>query len=165
MKSLATLSRGSLLTAAIAAFLSGCGATNPCVGHHGGLCTSPRLIYGVTRNRDQVAPTKQTLRDQKLAGKYLREPPSARDVLPSITPSLAAATSRPDRGAAQPLISTVSANTPTGPQPLLSQPHILRVWIAPWSRNGTLHFPGYVYTVVTPEKWIFAPAKGKTPLP
>jgi len=163
MKSTHSIFRGSAITIVIAAALSGCSATNPCVGHHGGLCTSPRLIYGVTRNRDQVAPTKRTLQNQEKAYKYLHEPPSSRDLLPSITPTLASSGTK--TAPAQPLISGAMQDFSSGPQPLLSQPHILRVWIAPWSRNGTLHFPGYVYTIVTPEKWIFAPAKGKTPLP
>jgi len=164
MNSLTPVFRASIFTTVIATLLSGCGVTNPCVGHHGGLCTSPRLIYGVTRNRDQVAPSKQTLRNQERAYQYLHEPPSSRDLLPSITPTLASS-SASKTAIAQPLISSTTQSFSNGPQPLLSQPHILRVWIAPWSHDGTLHFPGYIYTIVTPEKWIFAPTNGKTPLP
>ena len=150
-----------------AILLAGC-AAHPCDGKHGGICTSPRLVWGVTRNRDQVNPTKQTLRDQQRAAKLLREQPSKKDILPSISdasilykePSNSVSTgSLSQRG------SSSGPRSPTGEMPLLTQPKVIRVWIAPWSHENTLHFPGYVYRVVQPEQWRFAPSRGTTPVP
>lgn len=152
---------------ASALFLVGC-AAQPCDGKHGGICTSPRLVWGITRNRDQVNPTKQTLRDQNRADKLLHSPPSKKDVLPSISESStvfkepSAAVSVGSSGQRSSVAGPLS---PTGQMPLLTQPKVIRVWIAPWSHENTLHFPGYVYRVVQPEQWRFAPSGGTTPVP
>lgn len=146
--------------------LSGC-AAHPCDGKHGGICTSPRLVWGVTRNRDQVNPTKNTLRDQNRARKLLHEKPSQKDLLPSISP-----VSMVSKGAKNGLTATVQDTALTGnpairhgQMPLLTQPRIIRVWIAPWSHQNTLHFPGYVYRVVQPQQWKYASSRGTTPVP
>lgn len=140
--------------------LSGCASVNPCNGKHGGICSAPREVYGVTNNRDQVNPTKRTLKNQHAVAKLLREKPTKNDLLPAIsTPHII------QREGNSPALMGSDYAPLGGPKPLLTQPRILRVWIAPWSRNGSLHFPGYVYTIVTPEKWAFAPAKGETPVP
>lgn len=157
----------SMLALGVATLLlTGC-ATDACDGKHGGICTSPRLVWGVTRNRDQVNPTKRTLRDQNRARKLLHEKPSRRDRLPSISPTskvIKGQTSSTGSGA---LADSTSTNPPirSGQMPLLTQPRIIRVWIAPWSHQNTLHFPGYVYRVVQPEQWRYAPAGGTTPVP
>lgn len=148
-----------LSTLVLPVILSGCASVNPCDGKHGGACSPPREIYGATNNRDQINPTKRTIKEQDAITRLLREKPSKNDVLPSISaPHIISkeASSHP---------MTADYPSMSGPQPLLTQPRILRVWIAPWSRDGSLHFPGYVYTIVTPEKWVFAPAGGETPVP
>lgn len=139
--------------------LSGCASVNPCDGKHGGICSPPREVYGVTNNRDQVHPTKRTIKEQDAVAKLLRSKPTKNDLLPSISTHNIIS----HGPASHPMVS--SYQPMKGPEPLLSQPRILRVWIAPWSRNGSLHFPGYVYTIVTPEKWVFAPSNGETPVP
>ncbi len=148
-----------ILLAGMAIALTGCATTNPCDGKHGGICTPPREVYGVTDNRDQVHPTNETMEEQRRAIKLLHEKPSKRDILPAISP----ASILSQGGEVGPLTQEYQAHK--GPQPLLSQPHVLRVWIAPWSHKGNLHFPGYVYTIVSPEQWVFAPHKGQTPIP
>jgi len=155
----------ALTVVALGSLLAGC-ATNPCDGKHGGICTSPRLVWGITRNRDQVNPTAATLKDERQAQKLLREKPSKKDELPSISPH-----SIVSKGSVSQTVAgyaETDASVPPGPSgqmPLLTQPRIIRVWIAPWSHGNTLHFPGYVYRVVQPEQWRFAPPRGTTPVP
>lgn len=163
--------------------LSGCAsAVNPCKDEYGGLCTSPREMYGVTRNRDQVNPTKEVLANQKKAGVLINTPPAPSENLPSISPGKS---STPDKKDLLP--SSVLKNEGTGdpggvvnvqgpyatdsfggqntPLPLLRQPKVLRVWIAPYiGQDNNLHFPGYVYTVIQPGTWTFgASSEGAQP--
>ena len=171
-----------ILSAIAAASLAGCAADpKPCDGTHGGLCVSSREMYGVTRNRDQVNPTKNVLKAQQEAGRLINSPPKAKDELPSIHPmsptsvsavtpqksnvtsglaggdSAASAASIPGDGPATALYSPSLA-----PKPLLTQPRVLRVWIAPYEGvNGNLHFPGFVYTVIDPQHWVFGPGSDK----
>ena len=42
----------------------------------------------------------------------------------------------------------------TSDGPLLSQPIVLRVWIAPWEdASGNLRWPGYVFSELRPQRW------------
>lgn len=44
----------------------------------------------------------------------------------------------------------------SNPIPLLEQPKVLRIWIAPWvDQNETLNYPSYKFTEITPRKWNF----------
>ena len=184
--------RTILLLGAIAAasLLAGCASvTNPCKSKYGGLCTSPREMYGVTRNRDQVNPPKDVLKNQQRAQKLINTQPKPSEKLPSIVASKAMSRAAAPAAAATPsgskLPSTVlaarSAQKPapgpggvvdppqphgpymTGyfggqntPLPLLRQPKVIRVWVAPYvGQNDQLHFPGYIYSVIQPRTWTF----------
>lgn len=156
--------RTAALVAVIGAGLAGCAATNPCNGRHGGLCAPSREIWGVTRNRDQVNPTAKTVEAQRDAARLIREKPSKNDKLPPISAiNIIGKGGAAAAGKGKLLQGAYPAKT--GPEPLLRQPKIEKVWVAPWTRGNTLHFPGYLYTIVTPEKWVFAPARGETPVP
>ncbi len=150
-------------TGACLAALTGCAITNPCDGKHGGLCSAPREVYGVTNNRDQVNPTPKVLKAQRQAARLINEKPTSKDELPSIRPHQTYSSSH--AGGSGPMTRQYQTSSMTGPRPLLSQPKVMRVWIAPWSHKGNLHFPGYVYTIVRPEQWVFAPHKAVTPVP
>lgn len=171
MKTHSPLVRLPILLSCLSALaLSGCASVHPCDGKHGGICTSPRSVWGITRNRDQVNPTKSTLKTQKQAVKLLHQKPAAKDELPSISPG-----NTVNREASLLRGPAVAAGSPPGPvgnpqiakgqMPLLTQPKVIRIWIAPWSHGNTLHFPGYLYRVVQPEQWRYAPSRGTTPVP
>jgi conjugal transfer pilus assembly protein TraV len=168
------------LCALSVAALGGCAAAvNPCKDKYGGLCTSPREMYGVTRNRDQVNPTPDVLKNQEKAGELINSTPKPSEKLPSIQPAHPLS---PTAGASSPsglLPSTVMSSElaqgsgPGGvvhpgpyatdsfggqntPMPLLRQPKVLRVWVAPYvGTDDTLHFPGYIYSVIQPGTWTF----------
>ncbi|UTH74239.1 TraV family lipoprotein [Chromobacterium sp. IIBBL 290-4] len=43
-----------------------------------------------------------------------------------------------------------------GPAPVLEPASVLRVWVAPYVDEASqLHWPGYVFTEVTPRQWSF----------
>lgn len=188
--------RTILLLSAIAAasLLGGCAsAVNPCKSKYGGLCTSPRAMYGVTRNRDQVNPPKDVLKNQQTAQKLINTPPKPSEKLPSIVATKA----MPAKASQSKLPSTVLGAVPaqkagpgpggvvdppqphgpymTGyfggqntPLPLLRQPKVIRVWVAPYvGENDQLHFPGYIYSVIQPRTWTFGygSQSAKPPMP
>lgn len=48
----------------------------------------------------------------------------------------------------------ISSNS--GPVPVLEEPQVMRVWIAPWvDDKKDLHWPSYLFTEVTPRRWSF----------
>lgn len=172
--------------------LGGCAsAVNPCKDKYGGLCTSPREMYGVTRNRDQVNPTPDVLKNQEKARDLIKTPPKPSESLPSINPTNplpAPGSSSPSAGLLPSTVMSSDAQTGSSlggnvrpgpyatdafggqntPMPLLRQPKVLRVWVAPYvGSDNTLHFPGYIYSVIQPGTWTFGEASqaAQPPMP
>jgi conjugal transfer pilus assembly protein TraV len=145
-------------------------------------------MYGVTRNRDQVNPVPDVRHNQEKASKLIRTPPAPSENLPSISgspkdgPAVSAPSDRlpSDVMARQqdealggrvktpgPYATDVFGGQNT-PLPLLRQPKVLRVWVAPYiGADNSLHFPGYVYTVIQPGTWTFGQASdgAQPPMP
>jgi len=157
--------------------LAGCGAAHPCIHGKGGVCIGPREVWGVTRHRDQVKPDKNTIKDQQLARKLLREKPSKKDELPSLHPGTASGetviqkTAETSAQGKDP-VSTTDTGTASllaplhYPKPLISQPKVLRVWVAPYrGPEGNLHFPGMVYSIITPQTWNFGQGSAHAQVP
>lgn len=175
--------KSRLLLAALVApmVLGACAAVNPCKGKYGGLCASPREVYGVTRNRDQVNPTKATLKSQAKAERLINSSPKPTEELPSIDAvnphTLPSNVMEHAHVSAD--LGKVSAITPSQggpisqidgthavPYPLLKQPQVARVWVAPFvDKQDQLHFPGYIYSVVKNDTWTFGKGSDKTTPP
>jgi conjugal transfer pilus assembly protein TraV len=154
--------------------LAACSSAHPCrdAKKDGGLCVGPREIYGLTSNRDQINPNKQTLKAQAQAAKLLDEPPSPHDQLPSIDDGVSgqnddstnglSSAGLTSVGAAPQVIAAASAGGSLGaalnnPRPLLTQPKVMRVWVAPYvGRKGDLHYPGYSFVVIHRQRWRFS---------
>ncbi len=170
MKTHLTLNRTWMLLG-LTALLAGCGAAHPCIHGKGGVCLNARTLYGITNHRDQVNPDKKTLQEDALARKLLREPPSQADKTPNLHPD----SDLESGGVVVP--QTSSAGVPGGtpgsllaplkyPKPLITQPRILRVWVAPYrGPEGNLHFPGMVYSILHPQNWNFAAGSARSPVP
>lgn len=48
----------------------------------------------------------------------------------------------------------------SNPVPVLEQPKVVRVWVAPWvDENETLNFPSYKFKEITTRKWNFGGAQ------
>lgn len=44
----------------------------------------------------------------------------------------------------------------SSPMPVLEQPKVLRIWVAPWKdENETLNWSSYLFTEITPRRWNF----------
>ncbi len=159
------MNRKWIIAALMPALLAGCATTTreACVHGKGGLCVSSREIYGATRNRDQINPDKNTLKAQQEAAKLIGSPPSSKDELPNIDAgpgiSTADTVSASEGSGSQGNGSTDPAallQPPHYPRPLITQPRVIRIWIAPYQGpQGNLHFPGLVYSIVTPQQWAF----------
>ncbi|PKY11834.1 type IV conjugative transfer system protein TraV [Acidithiobacillus marinus] len=157
--------------------LAGCAAAHPCIHGKGGVCLNARTMYGVTNHRDQVNPDKETLREDAMARKLLREPPSLADQTPNLHPNTAPTSGSSAQATGSSKISTSSAGVPGEtpgslmaplqyPKPLITQPSVLRVWVAPYrGPEGNLHFPGVVYSILHPQHWDFAAGSARVPVP
>lgn len=56
--------------------------------------------------------------------------------------------------------SPIVGEAPATGMPVLSEPKVLRVWIAPWEDNGkVLHDQSFVYAVADPGHWQVAHSK------
>lgn len=165
----------ALLLMSATALLAGCGAAHPCIHGKGGVCVGPREVWGITRHRDQVKPDKNTIKDQALARKLLRAAPSKQDELPDLHPQKNPSAEQSTQGSPtdgqdpSPSTGTGSASLLAPlhyPKPLISQPKVLRVWVAPYrGPGGNLHFPGMVYSIITPQSWTLGNGSAKAPVP
>ena len=148
--------------------LSGCAPAHPCIHGKGGVCVDPRSMWGITRHRDQVNPDKRTLKAQAEARKLLHSAPSKTDQLPNIDPQTAPTSGGLDNAKA---LQYTTNNTPLQaetryPKPLLTQPRVLRVWVAPYrGPDGNLHFPGMVYSIIQPQSWSLGQGSSRVPVP
>lgn len=178
----------TLLLLSSSLVLGACAAVNPCKSEYGGLCASPREIYGATRNRDQINPTEATRKNQQKAEDLINTPPKKDEKLPSIHPDnpntlpsnvMDSVQVSPDLGSIsaagvgpRPKISgdegpiTGLHDARNVPMPILKQPKVMRVWVAPFvDANNQLHFPGYIYSVVQDKTWTFGEGSDKTTPP
>lgn len=49
--------------------------------------------------------------------------------------------------------------SPNNPMPLLEPAQVLRIWVSPYADEmQDLHWPGYVFTEITPRRWSFGEA-------
>lgn len=54
------------------------------------------------------------------------------------------------------LFSKPQFQSASSPMPVLEQPKVLRIWVAPWKdQNETLNWGNYMFTEVTPRRWNF----------
>lgn len=180
---------GLALILAGAASLSGCfsAPVNPCEDKYGGICTSPRSVYGITNERDQVNPTAEVQANQTKAQEMLKTAPKPNEKLPDISSSGSSAADLPsnvmrrqqftgDLGVVAPApvgrggatVASPGAGSANAvgvtavhpkqhvPAPILEQPKVVRVWVAPYVDNqDNLNFPGYIYSVIQPKTWNF----------
>jgi conjugal transfer pilus assembly protein TraV len=54
------------------------------------------------------------------------------------------------------LFSKPQFQASSSPMPVLEQPKVLRIWVAPWKdENETLNWGSYMFTEITPRRWNF----------
>lgn len=97
----------------------------------GTVCKDPVEVYHMTEDRDHVG---QPSEKSEKKGDGVSDEQAPKDLL--LSGSMLAA--RP------------------GPKPILESSRVLRVWVAPWiDELNDLHWPGYLFTEVTPKRWAF----------
>lgn len=161
------------ILAGITGLLAGCGAAHPCIHGKGGVCLNARTMYGVTSDRDQVKPDKTTLKEDALARKLLRTAPTKEDQTPDLHPNSAPESSDDPAVTSSSSADAAPGNPPGGlmaplqyPKPLITQPKVLRVWVAPYrGPEGNLHFPGMVYSIIKPQTWSMGAQAAQVPVP
>jgi conjugal transfer pilus assembly protein TraV len=145
--------------ASIIALFSGCATVGSkdfsCPAPEGFVCKTPTEIYALTNGDEssvyQAKPSKS--RSNAEDGMFKSSKSSSNGSFDGNLNALGSANmggqfSKP-------------AYTPnSSPMPILQQPKVLRVWIAPWvDESETLNYPSYKFKEVTPRKWNFGGAQ------
>lgn len=145
--------KASFLTATIA-LLTGCSTMGSkdfgCPAPQGIVCKSPTEIYEMTHG--DTTSVYQNGAQNKQGGD---------DMFKSSTPTSS-------NGGFDGNLNKVASANPfskpaylpnSNPVPVLEQPKVVRVWVAPWvDENQTLNYPSYKFKEVTPRKWNFGGA-------
>lgn len=141
------LSKTMLLCSVIV--LTACSSTGwkddfSCPGMPSGVtCKSVTEVYKGTENADRMVTDEETQKGK----------PSASPVAPVFLPGKLASGRRMAQDAL----------------PILEPARVMRIWVAPWiDDRKDLHFPGYVFTEVTPRRWSMGEAsaiRGKPLIP
>jgi len=163
----------SILLVGITGILAGCAASHPCIHGKGGVCLNARTMYGITNDRDQVNPDKTTLKEDAEARKLLRSAPTKADETPNLHPNSAPESSGDPVAPVSSSADAAPGDPPGGlmaplqyPKPLITQPKVLRVWVAPYrGPEGNLHFPGMVYSIIRPQTWSMGAQAQQVPVP
>jgi len=116
-----------------------------CPGMPNGVtCKSVQEVYNGTENADRMLTDEQGLAKEKSASTQ-----SAPVFLPGQLPA--------------------GRRMPADALPILEPARVMRIWVAPWiDDKKDLHFPGYIFTEVTPRRWSMGEAsaiKGKVLVP
>lgn len=134
------------LSTALTACAGGYGSKYGCSGLPDGIvCKSPTQIYNMT-NQDEVGAVYQSDLDvQKDEGKGMFKSNKASKQGPT----------SPAQDAVN-LFSKPQFQAASSPMPVLEQPKVLRIWLAPWKdQNETLNWGSYMFTEITPRRWNF----------
>lgn len=131
--------RSGLLT--VAGILSGCASIGhdeySCPGSEQGVvCVDSYTIMEATKNPKE----KQRLLNESKRKYHGHEDHKTKEVLVDANPVRLGNNIKP--------ISQ--------PVPILKEAEVLRVWVAPWKDAlQDLHWPGYLFTEITPRRWTF----------
>ncbi|MDD2944313.1 MAG: type IV conjugative transfer system lipoprotein TraV [Acinetobacter sp.] len=149
MKKLNLLALTALSTV-LTACMSGYGSNYGCKGLPDGIvCKSPTQIYDMTNDDSFGGVYQSTLNEAQDQGNE-----SDSGMFKS-SKSKKTAQSTPANDAIN-LFSKPQFQSSSSPMPVLEQPKVLRIWVAPWKdQNETLNWGNYMFTEITPRRWNF----------
>lgn len=129
------------LLAAASLIVTGCSTMNSkygCSGVPDGIvCKTPMQIYDQTNGDERIGVYQEDLEPTKKS-KYSNDKPESQ------AERMVNVFSKPQFQAA------------SSPMPILEQPKVMRIWVAPWKdENETLNWATYLFTEITPRKWNF----------
>lgn len=135
-----------LIVSALAALTSACTGMQSkygCSGLPDGIvCKSPMQVYEQTSGDDRMGVYQSDLEEQDgPKSKYDKRSSNKKQTQAEQMVNLFA---KPQFQAA------------SSPMPVLEQPKVLRIWVAPWKdENETLNWSSYLFTEITPRRWNF----------
>lgn len=114
----------------------------------GVVCKSPGQIYELTNN-DNFGGVYQSTLNEPVDD---TEPQS--NMFKSKTKAKKFA--NPQVNEALNIFSKPQFQSASSPMPVLEQPKVLRIWVAPWKdQNDTLNWGNFMFTEITPRRWNF----------
>ncbi|NNH79200.1 type IV conjugative transfer system lipoprotein TraV [Acinetobacter sp. ANC 5380] len=133
--------QGLLISAAFSLLMTGCATYETkygCSGVPDGVvCKTPMQIYEQTSGDGNVGVYQENL-ETVSKSKYANKKPETQ------AEQMVNVFSKPQFQAA------------SSPMPILEQPKVLRIWIAPWKdENDTLNWASYLFKETTSRKWNF----------
>lgn len=144
-----------LMVTALAALMTGCTVAGTkknfgCSGLPDGVvCKTPTQIYDMT-NGDQMGVYQQDL------DRANHQAESSNSMFKgSSQPKIQG---KPNGAEAQMvnLFAKPQFQANSNPMPVLEQPRVLRIWVAPWKdEHETLNWGSYMFTEITPRRWNF----------
>lgn len=135
-----------LTVSALAALMSACTGMQSqygCSGLPDGIvCKSPMQVYDQTNSDDRMGVYQSDFEEQESPkSKYDKGSSGKKQTQAEQMVNLFA---KPQFQAA------------SSPMPVLEQPKVLRIWVAPWKdENETLNWSSYLFTEITPRRWNF----------
>lgn len=148
MKKLNLLALTALSTL-MTACMSGYGSSYGCKGLPDGIvCKSPTQIYDMTNDDNFGGVYQSTLHEG--------HDHSNESVSGMFKSSKSKKTEQTPANDAINLFSKPQFQAASSPMPVLEQPKVLRIWVAPWKdQNETLNWGNYMFTEITPRRWNF----------
>lgn len=142
--------KASFLTATIA-LLTGCSTMGSkdfsCPAPQGFVCKSPTEIYDMTHGETNAVYQQNA--SQGKGGDDMFKSPKGANTKGGFDGNL-------NQVPVSNSFSKPAYLPNSNPVPVLEQPKVVRVWVAPWvDENQTLNFPSYKFKEITPRKWNF----------
>lgn len=124
----------------------------------GVVCKTPSQIYDLTTGDQNAAVYQNTLEQQQdVAGRVntRADDEEAKGMFKRKQASNNAAIGSQEQNMVNLFSKPQFANS-TSPMPILEQPRVLRIWVAPWrDQNDTLNWGSFMFTEITPRRWNF----------
>lgn len=135
-----------LAIGALAALMTGCTGFQSkygCSGLPDGIvCKTPLQVYEQTNSDDRVGVYADMENEKPRKSKY--DNGSGSSKAPTQAEQMVNLFAKPQFQAA------------SSPMPVLEQPKVLRIWVAPWKdENETLNWSSFLFTEITPRRWNF----------
>ncbi|WP_436658749.1 type IV conjugative transfer system lipoprotein TraV [Acinetobacter sp. P1(2025)] len=120
----------------------------------GVVCKTPTQIYDMT-NGDQLGVYQNTLDGTDHAG-HGHETQQKQGMFRKAQTTEVKGVSNGNEAEMMNIFAKPQFQANSNPMPVLEQPRVLRIWVAPWKdENETLNWGSYMFTEITPRRWNF----------
>ena len=142
---------GAILAVAGCSTVGGLGNSDfACSGMPDGItCATPIEVYEHTHNMSDLDDLRVDPDDKEKKTASKADPSAEVGKMSQEIPGETGA-------AAPPEVQRQLVVSPESPMPILEPAQVMRIWVAPWiDERQDLHWPGFIFTEVTPRRWQF----------